>query len=99
MASAVNNSSTKGWLVSILELGAWFGVLCTGYLADKLSRKYTIVLGGFFHLVLFLILITTMLAAVVVFCIGVIVQTTAFQPSSIYGGQLLFSLTYFMYTP
>lgn len=46
MASAVNKSGTRGWLVSILELGAWFGVLCTGYLADKLSRKYTILLGA-----------------------------------------------------
>ncbi|KAF8558153.1 general substrate transporter [Imleria badia] len=67
MASAVDNPGTKGWLVAILELGAWFGVLCTGTLADKLSRKYTIVF------------------AVVVFCIGVIVQTAAFEPSSIYG--------------
>ncbi len=48
MASAVGESGTRGWLVSILELGAWFGVLCTGYLADKLSRKYTIVLGALF---------------------------------------------------
>lgn len=47
MASAVNDSGTKGWLVSILELGAWVGVLITGYLADKLSRKYTIVLGTY----------------------------------------------------
>lgn len=46
MGSAVTNSNTKGWLVAILELGAWFGVLCTGYLADKLSRKRTIVLGN-----------------------------------------------------
>ena len=45
MASAVNNSGKKGWLVSILELGAWAGVLMTGYFADKLSRKYTILLG------------------------------------------------------
>lgn len=45
MNSAVSHNGTKGWLVSILELGAWFGVLVTGYLADKLSRKYTIVLG------------------------------------------------------
>ncbi len=45
MGDAVSNSGKKGWLVSILELGAWFGVLVTGYLADKLSRKYTIVLG------------------------------------------------------
>ncbi|KAG5353532.1 hypothetical protein C0989_005979 [Termitomyces sp. Mn162] len=47
MASAVNNTGLKGWLVAILELGAWAGVLMTGYLADKLSRKYTIVLGRF----------------------------------------------------
>ncbi|KAG8213121.1 general substrate transporter [Butyriboletus roseoflavus] len=71
MASAVNNAGTKGWLVAILELGAWFGVLCTGTLADKLSRKYTIVL------------------AVVIFCIGVVVQAAAFQPSSIYGGRFI----------
>ncbi len=45
MGDATSNTGKKGWLVSILELGAWFGVLCTGYLADKLSRKYTIVLG------------------------------------------------------
>ena len=45
MGSAVSDTNTRGWLVAILELGAWFGVLCTGYLADKLSRKRTIVLG------------------------------------------------------
>ncbi|EJD07121.1 general substrate transporter [Fomitiporia mediterranea MF3/22] len=45
MGDAVSNTGKKGWLVAILELGAWFGVLCTGYLADKLSRKYTIVLA------------------------------------------------------
>ncbi|KDQ59188.1 hypothetical protein JAAARDRAFT_655322 [Jaapia argillacea MUCL 33604] len=71
MASAVNDSTTKGWLVSILELGAWFGVLVTGYLADKLSRKYTIV------------------TAVVVFCVGVVVQSAAYKPASIYGGRFI----------
>lgn len=45
MASAVDDTNTKGWLVSILELGAWFGVLVSGFLTDKLSRKYTILLG------------------------------------------------------
>lgn len=44
MADAITNPGTKGWLVSILELGAWVGVLSAGYLADKLSRKYTIML-------------------------------------------------------
>ncbi|KAA1467441.1 general substrate transporter [Dentipellis sp. KUC8613] len=71
MASAVDDTGTKGWLVSILELGAWLGVLLTGPLCDLLSRKYTI------------------LSAVGVFCIGVIVQTTAFHPSSIYGGRFI----------
>ena len=46
MASLVNNTGKKGWFVAILELGAWFGVLCTGYLADRFSRKYTIVMGA-----------------------------------------------------
>ena len=46
MGDAVTNTGTKGWLVSILELGAWVGVLATGYLADKLSRKFTIILGN-----------------------------------------------------
>ena len=50
MASAVNNAGSKGWLVAILELGAWFGVLCTGFLCDKLSRKYTILVGESFSL-------------------------------------------------
>ncbi|KIK63035.1 hypothetical protein GYMLUDRAFT_41339 [Collybiopsis luxurians FD-317 M1] len=74
MASVVNNTGLKGWFVSILELGAWFGVLVTGYFADKLSRKYTIEL------------------AVVVFCIGVIVQTSAHGPPSIYGGRFITGL-------
>jgi len=33
MASAVNDPGKQGWLVSILELGAWFGVLVTGELS------------------------------------------------------------------
>ncbi|KAI0030130.1 general substrate transporter [Vararia minispora EC-137] len=74
MGDAVSNRNRQGWLVSILELGAWFGVLCTGYLVDKLSRKYAIVF------------------AVVVFCVGVIVQTTAQGPSSIYGGRFVTGL-------
>lgn len=70
MGPTATNSGTKGWLVAILELGAWFGVLLTGPTTDRISRKYTIVV------------------AVVIFCIGVIVQTSAFHPSSIYGGNL-----------
>lgn len=91
MASAVNNSGTKGWLVSILELGAWVGVLLTGYLADKLSRKYTIVLGKSLTLVLLALYLHTISTAVCVFCVGVVVQSAAFKPSSIYGGRRHFS--------
>lgn len=71
MGDAVSDPGKKGWLVAILELGAWWGVLWTGFLCDKLSRKHTIV------------------TAVVVFCIGVVVQTSAFHPSSIYGGRFI----------
>ncbi|KAF8674901.1 Permeases of the major facilitator superfamily [Rhizoctonia solani] len=74
MASVTNDSGTKGWLVAILELGAWFGVLCTGQLADKLGRKRTILL------------------AVVVFIIGVIIQTAAFQPVSIFAVSSLVAM-------
>ncbi|KAH9838602.1 general substrate transporter [Rhodofomes roseus] len=74
MGDAVTNTNTKGWLVSILELGAWFGVLCTGYLADKLGRKHSIVL------------------AVIIFCVGVIVQDTAYKPSSIFAGRFITGL-------
>ncbi|KAK0223351.1 general substrate transporter [Armillaria fumosa] len=74
MHSAVSDPGKKGWLVAILELGAWFGVLVSGYLADKLSRKFTIFL------------------AAVVFSVGVIVQTAAKEPSSIYGGRFVAGL-------
>ncbi|KAK0480038.1 sugar transporter [Armillaria novae-zelandiae] len=74
MYSAVSDPGKKGWLVAILELGAWLGVLMSGYLADKLSRKYTIFL------------------AAVVFSVGVIVQTAAKEPSTIYGGRFVAGL-------
>ncbi|KAJ7756476.1 general substrate transporter [Mycena maculata] len=76
MGNAVADPSLKGWLVSILELGACKNpsIPSTGYFADKLSRKYTIVL------------------AVVVFCIGVIVQSTAKGPPSIFGGRFITGL-------
>ncbi|KAI0070424.1 general substrate transporter [Panus rudis PR-1116 ss-1] len=74
MGPVATDAGTKGWMVAILELGAWFGVLCAGYFADNLSRKYTIVL------------------AVVIFCIGVVVQTAAFHPASIFGGRFITGL-------
>ncbi|KAL1668313.1 general substrate transporter [Schizophyllum commune] len=74
MGDDATDSGKKGWLVAILELGAWFGVLLTGPLADKFSRKYTIVL------------------AVIVFSVGVIVQTAAKGPDSIYGGRFVIGL-------
>ncbi|KAK1221289.1 hypothetical protein PQX77_015899 [Marasmius sp. AFHP31] len=74
MGDAATDDGKKGWLVAILELGAWVGVLVTGYLADKFSRKYTIVI------------------AVVVFCVGVVVQTAAKAAESIYGGRFVTGL-------
>ncbi|KAF7327805.1 General substrate transporter [Mycena kentingensis (nom. inval.)] len=91
MGDAVSDPGKKGWLVAILELGAWLGVLLTGYFADKISRKYTIVLGRSFYA-------TTKdankqtIIAVVVFCVGVIAQTTAKEANSIFGGRFVTGL-------
>lgn len=38
-------STIQGWLVSALELGAWFGALLCGYLADRISRKYSMLVA------------------------------------------------------
>lgn len=38
----VTDSTKKGWLTSIFELGAWFGCLYSGFLAETLSRKRAI---------------------------------------------------------
>lgn len=35
----------KGWLTSILELGAWLGTLLSGFMAETLSRKYGILIA------------------------------------------------------
>lgn len=42
MGNYVQDSTKKGWLTSILELGAWLGTLYSGFLAEVLSRKYSI---------------------------------------------------------
>ncbi|KAF1958569.1 general substrate transporter [Byssothecium circinans] len=39
------NASKQGWLVSILELGAWLGTMYSGFLAEILSRKYAILVN------------------------------------------------------
>ena len=33
------NQARKGWLTSILELGAWLGCLLSGFIAEVFSRK------------------------------------------------------------
>ena len=39
------NSTLQGWLVSALELGAWAGALINGVLADRISRKYAMMVA------------------------------------------------------
>ncbi|TVY47770.1 MFS glucose transporter [Lachnellula occidentalis] len=41
----LTGSSIQGWLVASLELGAWAGALLNGYLADKISRKYSMLVA------------------------------------------------------
>ncbi|KAJ6155549.1 hypothetical protein N7470_006115 [Penicillium chermesinum] len=38
-------STIQGWLVSALELGAWLGALINGILADRISRKYAMMVA------------------------------------------------------
>lgn len=39
------DQSKKGWLTSILELGAWIGSLLSGFVAETASRKYGILIA------------------------------------------------------
>ena len=45
MGNYVVDQTKKGWLTSILELGAWFGTLYSGFLAEIISRKYAILVN------------------------------------------------------
>lgn len=40
----------KGWVVAVLQLGAWLGALINGPLANKISRKYSITVAAFVSL-------------------------------------------------
>ena len=39
------DQTKKGWLTAILELGAWFGALMSGVIAEYFSRKYGIIIA------------------------------------------------------
>ncbi|KAK0332789.1 hypothetical protein LTR91_019046 [Friedmanniomyces endolithicus] len=39
------DQTNKGWLTSILELGAWVGTIYSGFLAEIFSRKYAILMN------------------------------------------------------
>jgi len=45
MGSYTEDASKMGWLVSILELGAWLGTIYSGFLAEIISRKYAILVN------------------------------------------------------
>ncbi|KAJ5495360.1 hypothetical protein N7539_000476 [Penicillium diatomitis] len=40
-----DGSTIQGWLVASLELGAWAGALINGVLADRISRKYAMMVA------------------------------------------------------
>ncbi|KAI1372379.1 general substrate transporter [Hypoxylon crocopeplum] len=39
------DQSKKGWLTAILELGAWIGTLLSGFIAEAISRKYSVLVA------------------------------------------------------
>lgn len=41
----LTGTTIQGWLVASLELGAWFGALLNGWLADQISRKYSMLVA------------------------------------------------------
>src|SRR6185312_877295 len=45
------NSVAQEWIVSVLLLGAILGAIISGYLADKLSRKWTKVISGCIYVI------------------------------------------------
>lgn len=45
MGVYIEDQTKKGWLTSILELGAWLGALYSGFLAEIISRKYAILVN------------------------------------------------------
>lgn len=45
------NSVAQEWIVSVLLLGAILGALISGYLADRLSRKWTKVISGCIYII------------------------------------------------
>jgi len=47
-AKGISDPTLAGLLTSILELGAWVGVLANGYLADRLGRKLCVVIACVF---------------------------------------------------
>jgi MFS family permease len=74
MGSYTSNQTKLGWLTSILELGAWFGTLYSGFLAEILSRKYAILV----NVAVFIIGVVVQTTAV-----------TSSGPSSILGGRFI----------
>lgn len=45
MGEYTKDETKKGWLTAILELGAWLGTLLSGFLAEALSRKYSVLVA------------------------------------------------------
>lgn len=48
MDGYTKNPTQKGWLTAILELGAWFGALLSGFVAEVFSRKYGVLIATAF---------------------------------------------------
>lgn len=74
MGVYITDSTKKGWLTSILELGAWVGTLYSGFVSEVLSRKYAILVNT-----------AVFILGVIIQCTAV----TAAGPNSILAGRFI----------
>ena len=77
MGVYTTNQTKKGWLTSILELGAWFGALFAGFVAEILSRKFSII-----------VFTAVFIVGVIIQCTA----TTPSGPDSILAGRFIVGL-------
>ncbi|KFA78275.1 hypothetical protein S40288_02619, partial [Stachybotrys chartarum IBT 40288] len=59
MEGYIDDPTLRGWMTAILELGAWFGALLSGFMAEVFSRKYGVLIATSFFILGVVVQITS----------------------------------------